>query len=528
MSPPTNRLPCLVRGDIDGLLGLALDNLVQLLVIVNLCTFVLGFPNELIYGTVLPGAAVSLVAGNLFYAWQARQLAKRLNRDDICALPYGINTPSVFLYIFLVMLPASIAAKQSGADDETAAFIAWQAGLLACFGSGIIECAGASIAKVLRRHAPQPALLATLAGIALGFISMPFVYQAFADPLVGLLPLGLLLMGYLAQIRPRGPLPIGCIAMLLGTGCYWLGLGQEPAGDSLSTATAHLGLHIPLPVIGELFSAIDPATMAQIASVTIAMGLMNVLGSIQNLASAAAAGDDFADAPSLAVNGGGTLLAACFGSCFPTTIYIGHPGWKALGARHGYSILNAVLMTIICCSGSVALLSAVIPQTAVLAVVVWIGIVITAQSFQTTPENFAPAVVIGLLPGLAAWGVLMLKTGLSLGGVDFTNEALPGQLAQRDLPFTGLFALEQGALFTAIIWSAAAVAWIDRSYTRAALWLGGGAILSLTGLMHGFHVTPFDVTLALQPAWLWAVAYLALALLSLLIPRLTLPDEPSE
>ena len=67
----------LVRGDVDGFFGLALDNLVQLLLIDALCRGVLGFPNELIYGRVLPGVAVSLVVGNLFYARQALRLAKR-------------------------------------------------------------------------------------------------------------------------------------------------------------------------------------------------------------------------------------------------------------------------------------------------------------------------------------------------------------------------------------------------------------------------------------------------------------------
>src|SRR5436309_2044967 len=94
-----------VRGDLDGFFGLALDNLVQLLLIDSLCRFVLGFPPELVYGRILPGAAVSLLIGNLFYAWQAHRLAARTGRTDVCALPYGINTPSVFGHVFLVMLP---------------------------------------------------------------------------------------------------------------------------------------------------------------------------------------------------------------------------------------------------------------------------------------------------------------------------------------------------------------------------------------------------------------------------------------
>ena len=44
------RIPLFVRGDIDGFFGLALDNLVQLLVLTGLCRVVLGFSDALILG----------------------------------------------------------------------------------------------------------------------------------------------------------------------------------------------------------------------------------------------------------------------------------------------------------------------------------------------------------------------------------------------------------------------------------------------------------------------------------------------
>src|SRR5215470_178952 len=122
-------MPWFVRGDIDGFFGLALDNLVQLLLIDALCRFALGFPPELVYGRVLPGAAVSILIGNISYAIQARRLAERSGRTDVCALPYGINTVSLFAHVFLVMMPAKALATSMGAADP--ARIAWQAGLLA-------------------------------------------------------------------------------------------------------------------------------------------------------------------------------------------------------------------------------------------------------------------------------------------------------------------------------------------------------------------------------------------------------------
>src|SRR5579871_1618956 len=163
-----------VRGDIDGFFGLALDNLVQLLLIETLCQFVLGFPPELIYGRVLPGAAVSILVGNLFYSFQAEKLAERTGRTDVCALPYGINTVSLIAHVFLVMLPAKMLAEQflkenpsSGIDP---ARVAWQAGLVACLGSGLIEFVGSFVINWLRRFTPRAALLSTLSGIAISFI----------------------------------------------------------------------------------------------------------------------------------------------------------------------------------------------------------------------------------------------------------------------------------------------------------------------------------------------------------------------
>ena len=56
------------RGDVDGFCAIALDNIVQLLLIPPLCLGVLGFSPALVYGRILPGVAVSYLVGNLFYA----------------------------------------------------------------------------------------------------------------------------------------------------------------------------------------------------------------------------------------------------------------------------------------------------------------------------------------------------------------------------------------------------------------------------------------------------------------------------
>ena len=143
----------IVRGDIDGFFGLAIDNLVQLLLIDALCRGVLGFPADLVYGRILPGAAISILVGNLAYALQAKRLAAQTGRTDVCALPYGINTVSLFAHVFLVMLPAKTLAIAAGAADP--ARIAWQAGLFATLCVGRDRARGRAVAERVRKATPR-------------------------------------------------------------------------------------------------------------------------------------------------------------------------------------------------------------------------------------------------------------------------------------------------------------------------------------------------------------------------------------
>jgi AGZA family xanthine/uracil permease-like MFS transporter len=267
-----------------------------------------------------------------------------------------------------------------------------------------------------------------------------------------------------------------------------------------------------VPVATDLFAALAHGQALTYIGVIIPMGLFNLVGSLQNIESAEASGDVFPTAPSLAINGVGSVAASLFGSCFPTTIYIGHPGWKAMGARSGYSVANAAFFTVIALTGTLGLLSWAVPIEAGMAIVLWIGIVITSQAFEATPRPHAPAVVVGLLPGVAAWGALMAKSGLRAagygapGGPAFSHE-LVDRFARSDTFIHGAFALEQGCIFTAMILSAVTVAVIEQRFVTAALWCVGAAALSAVGLVHAYAFTPGDTVGVMAPAWPWAAGY---------------------
>ena len=478
-----------VRGDVDGFFGLFFDNLTNLMIIASLGVTVCGFPTELLAGRILPGLAVSVVLGNLFYAWQARRLMRRSGREDVTALPYGINTPTMFAYIFLVMGPV----YQQTQDAE----LAWQIGLLACFLGGVIETVGAFVADYLRRYTPRAALLAALAGIGLTFISMGFVFRIFASPMTVLLPAILVLALYASRQRLPWGLPGGLAAVLVGTALAWLlRILGWPVFD-LQPASYALGLHLPGLVYSDLLAALNRVEGWSYLSVVVPLSLFNVLGSLQNLESAEAAGDRYETRSTLVVDGLGTMLAALCGSPFPTTVYIGHPGWKAVGARAGYSTLNAVAIALLGLTGAVGLISHVVPLEALLGVLLWVGVTVMAQAFQSAPREHGLATAFGILPALAAWVLTLVDTTLRKAGSSL-YEAAP--LFGSELHVHGVIALSQGFLLSSIVLTAALVFMIERRFLLASGWLAAAAALSLVGLIHGYELTPEGVRNVFGPA----------------------------
>ena len=530
-----------VKGDIDGFLGLALDNIVQILIIIGLCSGVLGFDHALIYGTILPGVAVSFLVGNLLYARAALRLARATGRDDVCALPYGINTPIMIAYVFLVMKPAKELAIASGALDPN--HVAWQAGLVACFACGVIELATSLVSERIRRVTPRAAMLATLGGIGLAFLSLGFLLESFSRPIVGLVTLAVMFILYFGRVRFGRGIPGIALAVGLGTGLSWL-IGLAPVGPY---PAGQLGLALPHPVLGDLWHGLASRQLLASLSIILPTGLLGALASLQNIESAEAAGDSYPVRPAMTINGLGTMAAACFGSAFPMSIYIGHPGWKAIGARAGYSTLNGLFVTLLCLTGTASVAAWFIPVDAGLAIIIWVGIIITVQAFQVVPARHIVAVVVGLLPAFAAWSALVAKNALRSAGYGAAGgPALSPALLEvfrRDrFWIEGAFALEQGFIYCSLILAAMTVYIVDRQFARAARWCLLATALSLLGLMHSWKFTPSDTVInvplldqlaargafpgwaALFPAWPYALGYSLVALLLLGAARWGRPD----
>ena len=473
-------------GDIDGFFGLFFSGFPDLLLIVGLAP-VCGFSTEFVTGRVLPGVALSVLVGNLFYAWQARRLAQKTGRDDVTAIPFGVNTPTIFAYVFLIMGP--VYARTHDATQ------AWHAGIFASLLSGVVQTAGAFCTDWLRRYTPRAALLCPLAGLALAYLCLGFVFGVFQQPGVALLPMIVLFTMYAARMRLRGRflrrLPPSLVAIGLGAALVAVLRHFHLYASPVVTGAAP-GLYLPRPV--NLFGLFGSAEWWGYLTIILPLAGLDTLASLQILEGVKAAGDDYATRPSLLMNGVGTLVAAWLGSPFPTTLYVGHAAHKVNGARSGYSTINGVVTLLLCVTGVLPLVLRVIPLEVAGPVIVWFGLVTVAQAFEEVPANHAVAVAMGLIPMLAQWATSLVDTVLGKAGSSLMA-VMPQFVAASgtELALGGLIALGQGGLLTSMLWAAAMALAVQRKFVQAAAWMGAAAVLAAFGVIHAYWLTPAGV-----------------------------------
>src|SRR5688572_31730762 len=92
-------------GDINAFFGLMLDNVVNLAVLAGILVGGFGFPADLVYTRMFPGTALGVMFGDLVYTWLAFRLAKKTGRDDVTAMPLGLDSPSTIGMALAVLGP---------------------------------------------------------------------------------------------------------------------------------------------------------------------------------------------------------------------------------------------------------------------------------------------------------------------------------------------------------------------------------------------------------------------------------------
>jgi adenine/guanine/hypoxanthine permease len=512
-------------GDWNAFFGFGTNILVNMLVLTGLLRFVLKMPDSLVFGRILPALGLMMCLSTFYYAFLAYRLAQKTGRTDVCALPSGVSVPHMFIVTFVIMLPITIKTGDP--------LKGWSAGLVWVFFQSFILMIGGFIAPIVRKITPRAALLGTLAGVSVTFISMRPALEMYVTPQIGLICFAIILVSWFGGVKyPKG-IPAGLVAIAVGMIIAWGsnlfglslgGLSLKGVGD----AFANFGFSVPLPAFDTVFSGFEYLGIILVTAVP--FGIYDLVEAMDNVESAEAAGDPYPTTRVLTADGVVSLIGCLMGNPFINAVYIGHPGWKAMGGRIGYSAATGVMVILLSWLGIISVLLALVPVVAILPILLYIGMLIGAQAFQTTPVKHAPAIVLALTPHLAAWAKLLIDTGLAsmmnaaqaVGGLSpdklaAVKAAAISSLPQQGVVYHGLEIMGGGSILTGLVLGAIGVFVIERDFLKAAAFALAGAVLTYFGFMHGeavgvgggLGVTPaVALSYAVMAAGLFALAKL--------------------
>ncbi len=504
--------PLFSRSDLSAFWALFADNLANLLIITAVCRFVLGMSDEIVFGRILPGAAVAILFGMIVYVLMARRLAAKEQRANVTALPYGISTPVMFVYLFGVIGPIYWITGDS--------LLAWQVGIAAGVIGGAIELLGAIIGPWLKRVTPRAGMLGTLAGIALVFIATVAMAHIYEEPLIGFTSLAFVLWGFVGRYRLPFNLPAGLVALVAGTVVALL-VGKAEVSFS------GVGMYPPIPWFGDLMVGINALwERPELLAILIPVQIYNFIETMNNVESADSVGDKYPVGWCQVTDGVGTMVGGLFGSPFPTTVYIGHPAYKRMGARSGYALGVGIVFFVSAIFGLMSFLGGLIPHAAVAPILVFVGVSIIATAFRSVPPHHAIAVGIAFLPHVSAiivvkWGSVL--NSLQAMGLDkvpgLMDSAFVSAMQVQGAHVIGQSAMAAGAIVSGMLWGGFAAFLIDRKVVNAAITAFVAAVLTGFGVLHSSNLQWFSW----ESEILWG--YLIIAVLLLVASRMPLEQD---
>lgn len=499
---PTTGYRWFRAGDLNGFFALMFDNVANLVILASILIGAFGFPSQIVLYRMVPGTAIGVLAGDLFYSWMAGRLAKATGRDDVTAMPLGLNAPSIFGMSFGVLGPAYLATHDAD--------LAWKMGMAVTVLVGVFKIALSFFGNAVQRALPRAALLGSIGGAGLALIALLPMLKMFADPIPGLLAFGVILVSLVGGIKIPGKVPGALASALVGMAAFYLlraahimsPIAAPPAGGP-----AAIHLSFPWPT-GAFVGGLSLAWAY--LPIILPFSLSTVVGGIDNTESAAAAGDVYDTRAILLTEGFCTLLAGLCGGVVESTPYIGHPAYKSMGSGAGYTILTGLFIGLGGILGYLPFFVAWIPAAAIAPILVYIGLEVVSQAYQATPARHGFAVAISIVPSLAF--LIALEVTAALGAVGTNAAQLSGDVGET---IRTVILLGNGFIISALIWGAATAELIDRRFARSAWCLVAGALACLFGVIHspaaqGTFVLPWRAG-SLLP-WHFAFGYLGAAL----------------
>ena len=520
-SVSTKRYPWAAPGDVNAFFGLILDNIADLVLTVGMLAAAFEFPTTFALQYMVPGTAIGVMVGDLLFFGMALALARRTGRNDVTAMPLGLDTPSTIGMVLFVLGPSYVyATTELGLAGDAAARYTWHIGICSIFLSGLFKIACAFGSGLIRRLIPRAGLLGSLTAIALVLISFLPLLDVMHYPLVGMVSLAIILATLVAQIPLPGRIPGALGALVVASAIYYVMKGTgllhpEPVGLNPAEGLMPVGWL-------EVFRFEWLASMGDslhYLPIVIPFALGTVVGGIDCTESAAAAGDEFDTRKVIGVEGFATLVAAICGGVIQTTPYIGHPAYKAMGGRSAYTLATAIFVGSAGLLGFFGYMYLVIPKAAIFTILIFIGLEITAQSFQATPRRHYAAVALACVPAMAKLVVIYTSSVLSQLGKSI--EDLDVLLAQQ---LQTMQMLAGGFIVTSLLWGSAMASLIDQRLKMASAFFAIAGLFSLFGIIHSPFaserlVVPWNLPQELpelaagQTPFFMASAYMTVALM---------------
>ena len=291
MKETPGRYRWFVLGDWNGFFGLMFDNLTVLSFLAGILIFVFGYPADIVYTRMFPGTAFGVLFGDLVYTWLAFRLAKRTGRQDVTAMPLGLDTPSTIGIALVVLGPAFLGLKNEGMNERDAAMMTWYIGMATMVFIGIIKVVFSFLGQWVQKIVPQAGLLGSLAGIGLALIGLIPLIDIFGMPLVGIVALGIIFYSLVAEIQLPRRIPGVLASVVIGTTLYYsLGPTGLIGGTFAGFPPPDLHFGLPFPTLGFIKGMGRALNYLPLA---IPFGILTVVGGINVTESARVAGDDY-------------------------------------------------------------------------------------------------------------------------------------------------------------------------------------------------------------------------------------------
>ncbi|MEI6054809.1 MAG: hypothetical protein WCR55_02015 [Lentisphaerota bacterium] len=469
-------------GDVNGLLGIVMDNMAAVSFMSGILVFIFKFPIDVVFQSIVPATAFTAFISNTIFCVNNIWVSKKTGRRDLTAIPSGIDTPSVIGVSLGILGPAFLYFKGVGQDPHTAALSAWYVGMASVLMMGVLKILIVTVANKIQKAIPAAGLLGTLAGVAVGLLGLAPLVEVFSIPIVGIVSLGIIIYTMVAEISLPKNIPGVFLAVVAGAVIYHvlgplnlLGLG------SYTKPVMDFYFGCPAPSL-HFLSGVKPIIDLGYLSLIIPLGILVVMTDINVAAGAVVSGDPYQPKSVLFLDGVATILSAICGSVGQSTVYIGYPAYKKMEAKTAYVIFAAIFILFGGMFGYISFFVNLIPTAVFASILIFIAVEVNSFAFfSVNPKHYA-AVTLAIFPAILRYMAIQLSDQDVLSIAKYNELVTVVGIKFHSVLVVN--ALSSGFIFVGMLWGGVLAEIIDKRLKIASVYFFILSAFSLFGLLH--------------------------------------------